>query len=324
MDLALQPMSTSQLLDRTFSIYRKNFFLFAGIAVLPPACLLLAELLIVVLGFTAMGKAGGPMAAAMAGVAMAGAFFVLGILWMAGTALTSGASVFGVWRVHLGFTATIRECFALIKGSFWRILGIELLMGIATLIVAGLGIAVTAGAVLGLGATGASTGTAVAQVLVGILLGGATVVAIFFTYAKLSLTIASCVVEGQGVFDSFRRSISLTEGTVFRIVLVALLAAVFTLVLSVVFSVIPYFLGIVLVVAKGKQSMLFPMMAVKYCGDFIASVLAYPIATIAVSLIYFDQRVRKEAFDLQFMMETMGQPAAAPPPPPPAAEPNIG
>jgi hypothetical protein len=68
--------------------------------------------------------------------------------------------------------------------------------------------------------------------------------------------------------------------------------------------------------------MVVPLLAVKYLGDFVASTLAYPIATIAVSLIYYDQRVRKEAFDLQFMMEAMGQ--AAPPPPPAAPAPNIG
>jgi len=37
-------------------------------------------------------------------------------------------------------------------------------------------------------------------------------------------------------------------------------------------------------------------------ATFLAGALAGPIATIALSLVYFDQRVRKEAFDLQLMM----------------------
>ncbi len=44
MDLALRPMSTSQLLDRTFHLYRNNFVLFAGIAILTPALKLIAQL----------------------------------------------------------------------------------------------------------------------------------------------------------------------------------------------------------------------------------------------------------------------------------------
>ncbi len=45
------------------------------------------------------------------------------------------------------------------------------------------------------------------------------------------------------------------------------------------------------------------------------------LSTIATALIYYDQRVRKEAFDLQLMMEA-GQPA--PQQAPGAAAPGIG
>jgi hypothetical protein len=33
----LRPMSTGQLLDHTFTLYRKNFLLFVGIATVGPA-----------------------------------------------------------------------------------------------------------------------------------------------------------------------------------------------------------------------------------------------------------------------------------------------
>ena len=49
----------------------------------------------------------------------------------------------------------------------------------------------------------------------------------------------------------------------------------------------------------------------QHIGGFIAGVVAGPIATTAIALIYYDQRVRKEAFDLQHMMELMGQQAQA-------------
>jgi len=35
------------------------------------------------------------------------------------------------------------------------------------------------------------------------------------------------------------------------------------------------------------------------------------MATIAISLVYYDNRVRKEAFDLQLMMKALGQPSPA-------------
>jgi hypothetical protein len=41
-------------------------------------------------------------------------------------------------------------------------------------------------------------------------------------------------------------------------------------------------------------------------GAFIAQVLVSPVLTIAAAVYYYDLRVRKEAFDLQFMMNPTG------------------
>jgi hypothetical protein len=39
-------------------------------------------------------------------------------------------------------------------------------------------------------------------------------------------------------------------------------------------------------------------------------VLTGPLATIGIALVYYDERVRKEAFDLQLMMSSLDPPAA--------------
>ena len=76
MDTVLRPMSTSQVLDRTFSLYRQNFLLFAGIAALPPALLLLGQLGFVGVGTLSVlsGRAGlqiaGIVAAVLTGMAL--------------------------------------------------------------------------------------------------------------------------------------------------------------------------------------------------------------------------------------------------------------
>ena len=46
-----------------------------------------------------------------------------------------------------------------------------------------------------------------------------------------------------------------------------------------------------------------------YIAGFLGETLAGPIITIALVLVYYDQRVRKEAFDLQLMMEAVGEQA---------------
>jgi hypothetical protein len=44
---------------------------------------------------------------------------------------------------------------------------------------------------------------------------------------------------------------------------------------------------------------------VVYLAGFIAGSLTGPLATIGISLLYYDERVRKEAFDLQLMLSSL-------------------
>ena len=45
MSTPLRPMSTGEILDRTFNLYRNNFVLFAGIAIVPPALMVALQLI---------------------------------------------------------------------------------------------------------------------------------------------------------------------------------------------------------------------------------------------------------------------------------------
>jgi hypothetical protein len=46
-------------------------------------------------------------------------------------------------------------------------------------------------------------------------------------------------------------------------------------------------------------------MGLAQVGAFVANVLVVPVLTIASAILYYDLRVRKEAFDLQVMMPPM-------------------
>jgi hypothetical protein len=48
--------------------------------------------------------------------------------------------------------------------------------------------------------------------------------------------------------------------------------------------------------------------AASLAATFVSVCLVGLLATIAFSLVYFDERVRKEAFDLQLMMTTLDAP----------------
>lgn len=329
---ALQPMSTSQVLDRTFSLYRHNFLLFAGIAAFPPALVLAGQLLVLVLAkpFVLFGRA--PVGVAspagidqsiMGAVTVALGSIVIFVLWLVGFTMAVGASMHAVSRVHLGHPAGIGESYRLIRSHIGSILGIVIIVFVCISAVMALGTGffvipiVLKASRFGLGDPTAS----VAFILLGVLVFLAAAVCGFFLFAKFFLTVPACVIEKLGVIDSLKRSWSLTSGSAGRLMLVIVLWAVIDLAISGILS-IPYLVGIAMVVSKRDPSLLLPFVIWQYVASFLSRTLANPIASISAALIYYDQRVRKEAFDLQLMIDAIGPPS--PPATATAAYPSAG
>jgi hypothetical protein len=95
-----------------------------------------------------------------------------------------------------------------------------------------------------------------------------------------------------------------------RIIAVYLLTAVMGFALASVLQV-PGYIGSNIFSMKGGAHISTSFIFWSYFGSFVGKALAGPVATMAVALIYYDERVRKEAFDLQLMMEGMGQTSLA-------------
>lgn len=315
-DNTLRPLSISQILDRTFTLYRKNFVLFAGIGALPPALVLVGQLLILVVGFAA-GKTDSIKSftgLAAAGMASLG-FFGLALV---GYALAAGASVFAVSRVHLGYSTTILEAYKLMLPRLGPILGIVILGFLAVVLPVGILVAAIAvpAVLAGFGKSGGPGPEWIAGLIfLGVLAAIAIGIGAFYVSTKFSLSVAACVLEGRGVIDSMQRSWQLTVGAVWRLILILILAGAISAAVSMVLS-IPYVIGMIFAVSKSDPSAMTPFVAWQYFASFLAKAIAGPIATIAVPLIYYDQRVRKEAFDLQLMMEVIGQRPPEQPAPP--------
>jgi hypothetical protein len=326
MELALRPMSTSQVLDRTFHIYRTHFALLAGIGALLPAMLLVMQLAFIPLGFPPRPADKAPPEALL--ILFLGYFCCYGVIYLIGSALAGGATVFGVSKLHLGQGVTIGEAYKQVFSRFWRIVGVIVLIGLIVFgalfvgeIIAIVVIAVSAGSasIFARGSTGlAGIGVVLAVIWAFAVFVGAIFAALFF-YSKLALAIPACILEQLPVGVALRRSWYLTKGSVGRIMLVNLLTWVLSAVLGLALTV-P---GQILAVTLPSKALLLGLV-LQHLGGFVAGVVAGPIATTAIALIYYDQRVRKEAFDLQHMMEAMGQQAQAQAQAVSAAPPAVG
>lgn len=289
MTTALRPMSTGEILDRAFNIYRNNFALFAGIAILAPAMKLVFD----------VGRFGFGLnpARALAPATLSDYIPILGVsllIAITGGTLASAATVYAVSMVHLGNATTIAESYKRIGPHFGKLLLLVLLIMI---LFVGIAMLVVIPAVLSINVPDMETTFGIVT-LVGVLV--AVVLMVHF-YARLSLSMASCVLERIGAVAAIRRSNFLSKGATGRIWLILILMGVINLALS--FAITAPTLA-----ASTAAHLTFLMTAILLsCGQFIATSLAAPIVTVSMVLVYYDQRVRKEAFDLQLMMEGIGQ-----------------
>jgi hypothetical protein len=117
------------------------------------------------------------------------------------------------------------------------------------------------------------------------------------------MSVTACLAEKLSAREALKRSRFLTQQARLRIFLILLLMGIIALALNYALTApsLAYSL-----MHDGKLTI--PWAIWEYLGGFAASVLAGPISTIAIILVYYDQRVRKEAFDLQFMMESLNNP----------------
>lgn len=331
MDLVLRPMSISQVLDRTFYLYRNNFFLFAGIALITPALKLMALLIqLQIFGPVIMPsqpEAITPQFLQTMFVRIVIGFAIGAVIYLVGTALASSATAYAVSMVHLGKTTTIAESYNRIKPIFLRILWLLCVVVMFTFGPLLLSYALIFGLAFAMPMLMRGAGPQLAVALAalgGLVLSLAGIVGslVWMLYAlcRYALAVTACTLEKLPARASLIRSRFLTYGAKWGILGIVVLTGLMSFILTYALQ-LPALLASNSVIVTGRTHLTMASTAWIYIADFLGGALAGPITTIALVLVYYDQRVRKEAFDLQLMMEAVGQQA---PVPPAATAPSIG
>lgn len=278
MALVLRPLSIGEMLDRTFSIYRDHFKLFVGIFVVPQLATFAVSFgMQVIMHAISSSSAAMPIASLSLVLYLPVYYAVILITY----ALGQAATVYGVSQVYLGRPATISQSYSFIKSRFWSILAVIVLISIASGI----------GAVVG---------------LIALLIGAIVIPVLIILYSALAVPVT--VLEGRDPIESLKRSYSLVKDDLGRIFVIWILFIVIQIAAAVVIS-IPTFILAAVLAQHGQVPLWFN--AISDCGNFIVGVLVSPLLTIALSVAYYDERIRKEAFDMQFMMATIDRNAMA-------------
>jgi hypothetical protein len=297
----LRPLSTGEILDRTFTLYRRRFWLFCGLAA--AAATLQTLMSILQLFVVSAPLKAGDMQSAVQAMVGGIALMVSALVYMAGYSVTLAATTSAVLSTYLGHKTSISQAFQAIGRRWFRYVLISFWWAWSAIWIFTLLLfpAVVLFRLPGLRAIGGLL----------LLLAFLSLIYGVVAYLRNSLAIPASVMEGLKVRASMRRSKTLAVGAKGRIFLLFLLLLALGIVAGIIQA--PF----AAIIAADPKTKHYALHAVQLVLSFVTSSLLGPIGAIGFCLFYIDQRVRLEGFDIEALMDpTIGpatpQPAPAP------------
>jgi hypothetical protein len=312
MSETLRPSTLGEILDRTAQLYRRNFWLFAGVAALPIGAIIATSALVGGLIFALPGVRGSYPTSPVVPILTVALLVLLVVpVYIAAaiysyTGLTEAAA--GVYR---GEKITIRGALKSVRPRFWRYLWFMILQGILVALIPGaIAGAVIAPLIYMALKAGGDPAAGIAFGFLAFLIGTAAIVVIIWRGLGYSLSLAVCVVEKKPAWESLTRGWNLSQGTRGRIFVMILLVIALAFAVSMI-AAIPSMIVIFTAAihgtppATGSPAFIVAEI-IRATLDLVLQTLLAPISSIALVLFYYDQRIRKEGFDIEWMMQQAG------------------
>jgi hypothetical protein len=310
MQTTLRPLTLGEILDRTAELYRTNFLLLAGISSVYAGILLVLGLVQIGVqrGFSALHMNGYVIAAAVIGILV----LVLVGLVCGGVAVAANTRAVG-W-LHLGETASISAAYRAVlprTGRYvWLLTIIYFLAWFPCVLVYAAYAVVILHYVRPSGLVDPRSAPAIDQTGALVLLGASVIfvvlLLVFGIYGiimslRYSLAVPACTVENLKARAAIKRSIFLSKGSRGRIFMLGLL----TIIIQVGFVGLTQ--GFFIIAGLRHKGMIPLWMSVlQQFLAFLTNTFVGPIYATGFTLFYFDQRVRKEGFDIEHMMQAAG------------------
>ncbi len=247
---ALRPLSTGEVLDVAFSLYRRHFVTLSLVALVSQGVALVFSIYVTASGGSLVNL---------------GLTVVSMILSSVCAAIGMGASTRIIADSYLGRPSTVAEALAWVVPSIGKLISLTVMISIAVLL--GFFLLLVPGAMLA---------------------------------SALAVAPSALVVEGLSATDAMNRSWNLTKGHRWKVFWTMVVAVVLIYVVMLSASVIGGFLAS----ALGAN----PLIALVLAGAIAAllSLLVYPFMYAAVTVLYYDLRVRKEGLDLEMLESQLG------------------
>jgi uncharacterized membrane protein len=289
----LRPLSLGEILDRIFTVYRSRFWLFCGLMASPALIRIALAGVDVALAHFLRARA-----------TQATISLVTILLGYAGSlvdflifAVAQAALVYALYEIYQGRETTIAESLRAVSSHWLRYIGIGAWQiftsagPYALFALPGLILAARAGT--GQDPTMAILGGGL--ILLGTFAGLPVGVILFLRNA---LAIPASTLEDLPVRAAMRRSKGLTRGAKGRLFVVLLV----TFALYLVVGALEMPLLFVVVRATMRHQEALWAQAINLLISFLGISVVSPVGALGIALVYFDQRVRQEAWDLELLL----------------------
>lgn len=296
--MPLRPLGLGDIYDAAFKIIRFNPRATVGSAVLVAAVAMLVPVVLTAALTWTVGityDASDPSNDDAAGVvATYGALALGGFLQSIGLVFVTGMIAHVAAAAAIGKRLSLGEAWAATAGKRWRLVGLALLLAVALLVLVG-GYVVAWVLVVVLG-------DALVIVLWAVLSVPAFVALLWFGWIRLYyLPVPALMLEDVGVLAAIGRGYRLTARQFWRTFGIALLTVMIGQVAGGLLA-LPFTIGgQVGVLTVSDDRTLLVLIISQALGTVVSAAFTTPFTSAVTSLQYLDQRMRKEAYDVDLM-----------------------
>ncbi|HLA09557.1 MAG TPA: hypothetical protein VJ023_03000 [Pyrinomonadaceae bacterium] len=309
-NLQLAPLGAGDLIDRAVRLYRRHLTTFLRIAAPPVVVAAVGKVLWTISWRSLFAASENDLLAVYAVLTVVSLFMIAGG-YVFNLVVMGGAARNVVANLLWGEPVSARATYSAVRSRFWSLLAATMIVAVW----AGLSVTVafigwySVVVVVALGAFVLATVTfpvvsAIAGILGFIVASFVALWLFFFMLGRVAYVPQILLVEGKGVWDSLGRSFSLAKGNVRRLMAMTLFITFAT-----------YSALMILVIPLGWYGYLNGIDPTPWNSaswptwyaignsvvDPISSILLTPIWMLGLSLMYVDERVRHEGYDIELL-----------------------
>ena len=307
-ELSLAPLGAGDLIDRAVRLYRRQFLTLIRIAT-PPVLVSALGSTMVTIAFRELSSTSSELRLAMYVFVFFGGLVVTFCGSLFSLIVMGGATRNLVAHLVWNEPVTARTTYRAVKERFWGLLGASILVALwlaFAAIIASMGYGFLSFIMVMAVAVGASISPWITTVVVGLGTVAAITLALilFFLLAgRMAYVPQAMLVEGRSVFSAIGRSFALASGNVKRLMAMALFTF-FATYSALMLLMIPLgWYGYLNGVDLSPFGSTWPTWyAIGYQVILQCShIMLAPIWMLGLSLLYVDERVRHEGYDIELM-----------------------